>query len=132
MQIRVVSPSGQMVYSQKINISPVSRIESIANLGSATATGIFISPNTGFSFEKNTASSPNLQGGGYIVDSNNRAIAGIAKSGDIYLLSTSYTLAYASNLTGKNDSYIRLDILGPDQKIAASILYKIDAEYLIK
>jgi len=76
---------------------------------------------------KNTLSSPDLPDGGYIIDSNHKALAGISKTGDIYLMNPAYRLIYTTK-----DSSIILQIVDLDKNIVANILYKIDAEYVIK
>lgn len=127
MQIQIVSPSKQVIYTEKIDISSVSHIESALDFNNVSGTGIFLSPNSGFSFVKNTFSSPTLPGGGYITDTTHKAIAGISKSGDIYLLDSRYQMSYTTK-----DSYILIRIKNTTGDIAANILYKINAEYVIK
>lgn len=79
LQIQVLSPDKKTVFSESINISAVSNIAEVPDLGHTIGTGIFIAPTAGFSFAKNTASSPNLPNGGYITDTSHRAVAGISK-----------------------------------------------------
>ncbi len=127
LHIQVLSPTNNLVFSESINISTVSHMESVSSLDTITGTGIFVSPIIGFSFIKNTLSSPNLPGGGYVIDTNHKAIAGISKSGDIYILDTDYELSYATK-----GSHILLRIQDSRKNTVADILYKIDAEYVLK
>lgn len=126
-RIQVLSPINNVVFSETIDISTVSHIEQATTLDAVSGTGIFISPATGFSFAKNTLSSPSLPNGGYITDTSHKAIAGISKSGDIYILNTKYKLSYATR-----GSYILLRVQDSEQNIVANILYKIHAEYVLK
>lgn len=127
MQIQILSPSKQVIYTEKIDISSVFHLESTPNLDTASGTGVFVSPNTWFSFVQNAFSSQTLPSGGYITDVNHKAVAGISKSGDIYILDSKYQLSYAVK-----DSYILLRLKNTTGDIAANILYKINAEYIIK
>ena len=79
LQIQVLSPSKQVIFSEKVDISTVSNIEQVSDFDGITGTGMFILPATGISFAKNSPSSPNLPDGGYITDANHKAIAGISK-----------------------------------------------------
>lgn len=79
LQIQVLSPEKKVIFSQSIDISAASILESVPDLDHTTGTGIFVAPTTGFSFAKNTASSPALPDGGYITDSSHKAVAGISK-----------------------------------------------------
>lgn len=127
MQIQVLSGTNQIIYSEKINISSASRIESVANLDGITGTGVFIAPNSGFSFARNTTTSPNLPDGGYITNASHQAIAGISAGGDIYLLDSKYRLSYATK-----DSYILIRLKDSTDNTVANFLYRIGAEYVIK
>lgn len=127
LQIQVLSSDKKVVYSESINISTVSNIEQVPNFDRITGTGILVFPTTGFSLVKNNTSNQNLPNGGYITDANHKAIAGISKSGDIYILSTKYELSYTTK-----DSYIVLRLQDAEKNVVANILYKIDAEYVIK
>lgn len=127
MQMQILSPGKQVIYTEKIDISSVPHIESVSGLDSSSGTGIFLVPNTGFSFIQNAFSSPTLPEGGYITDTNHKAIAGISKSGDIYILDAGYQLSYSVK-----DSYMLLRLQNTTGDIAANILYKINAEYVIK
>lgn len=105
LRIQVLSPTNNVVFSETIDISTVSHIEQATTLDAVAGTGIFVSPAAGFSFAKNTLSSPSLPNGGYITDTSHKAIAGISKSGDIYILNTKYELSYATK-----GSYILLRV----------------------
>lgn len=79
MLLQVLSSGKKSVFSEKIDMSAVSNIESVSDFDQAAGTGIFILPGNGSFFMKNTVSSPNLPGGGYITDADHKAIAGISK-----------------------------------------------------
>lgn len=79
LQIEILTANNTVVFSEKIDISTASNIERVSNFDQLTGNGIFVSPTTGFSFVKNTLSSPSLPEGGYIIDANSKAIAGISK-----------------------------------------------------
>jgi len=127
LQIQILSSNDKVVFSERIHTAATSTLEETSSFDSVTGTGIFVLPNTGFSFTKNTLSSPDLPDGGYIIDSDHKALAGISKTGDIYLMNSSYTLSYTTK-----DSSVILQIVDSDKNIVANILYKIDAEYVIK
>lgn len=127
LQLEILSPEKKTVFSENIDVSPVSRLESVPDFDRLAGTGIFIAANPGFSFHKNTASSPTLPDGGYITDASHRAVAGMSKRGDIYLLDPKYGLSYATK-----DSYIIIRILDSEKNPIASVLYRIDAEYVMR
>ncbi|MBP9812037.1 hypothetical protein KBC86_01535, partial [Candidatus Gracilibacteria bacterium] len=127
MQIQVQDSSNKPVFSEKINISPTSNIEGVSDLSVVTGTGIFVKTNDGLGFVKNALSNPNLALGGYITDADHKAIAGIAKSGDIYILDAKYKLSYTTK-----DSSILIRLQDSNGAAVADIWYKIDAEYIIK
>lgn len=127
MQIQIVGPNKRIVYSEKIRLSSISKLESVSDFNALSGTGIYILPNMGFSFIKNTLSSPYIPGGGYITDSLHKAIAGVSKEGDVYILDSKYIISYTTK-----DSSIILRIQDPNNAVVASILYKIDAEYILK
>lgn len=102
-------------------------MEQVSNFDLLSTNGLMILPSPGFMFAKNTLSSPSIPEGGYVTDSNYKAIAGIAKSGDVYILENNYSLAYSTK-----DSHIVLQILDQNNTIVANILYNINAEYVIK
>lgn len=79
MQIQILDAQNIIIFSEKMNISPVSYMEQVTSFNGLTRNGVMILPSTGFSFAKNTLSSPNLPEGGYITDINYKAIAGISK-----------------------------------------------------
>lgn len=79
LRIQVQDASKKTLFSENINVSAISHIEQASSIDSVTGTGIFVSPSDGFSFAKNTISSPNLPGGGYITDTDHKAIAGVSK-----------------------------------------------------
>ena len=102
-------------------------MEQVSDINNISGTGIFIAPNSGFSFVKNDISTPALQQGGYIVNAEYKAIAGISVQGDIYILDPQYLLSYSSS-----GPYILLNLKTQVGAMAASILYKINSEYIIK
>ncbi len=69
---------------------------------------------------------PSIPGGMYIVDSTYKAVAAIARDGNIYLL-----LPDASLLYGTRDSYLSLGILLSGTPIA-NIWYKTSFFYTVK
>jgi hypothetical protein len=81
LRIQILDTKGEIVFSEKIDISTASNIEQVPNFDHITTTGsgILVFPTTGFTFAKNITSSPSLPDGGYIVDANSKAIAGISK-----------------------------------------------------
>jgi hypothetical protein len=116
-----------VIFSEKIKIPSTSNINIVSGFDSPLWTGISVFPNTGFTFIKNTSSTPNLSDGGYITDTSHRAIAGISKTGDIYILNSEYRLSYTTK-----DSYVVIRLQDSSGKIVTSFLYKINAEYILK
>lgn len=127
LQLEILSPTEKVVFSERIDVSSVGVLQSVPNFDALSGTGVFIAPLQGFSFQKNTASSPNLPEGGYLTDANHRAVAGVSRTGDIYLLDPGYTLSYVTK-----DSFILLRVINPNNTIVANVLYKISAEYILK
>lgn len=79
MRIQVLSPDKHVIFSEKIEMGTISHLEQVTGVDGISGDGVFVFPNTGFSFVKNTASNPDLPDGGYIINSDHEAVAGISK-----------------------------------------------------
>lgn len=128
MKIEIVDSNGKAIFSERMNLSSDMNIEKASQNETITKYGAFIIPvATGISFVKNTPVTLDLPNGGYITTDDHRAIAGMSKTGDIYILDTNYTLSYSSS-----GSYVMIQVVNPSKDVVASVLYRMDAEYVIR
>jgi|GEM_PF-5564616 len=128
LKIQIKDSGGQEVFSERFSLPSSARLEGVTSFDSITKSGLYVLPgNAGISFIKNTSTTPTLPSGGYITDSSKHAIAGISAQGDIYVLDTTYSLSYDTF-----GSYVVIRLKDSSGQVTASMLYRVDAEYVMR
>jgi hypothetical protein len=118
--LRIVDGSGYTLYTQYMSPSDTVRISPLSQTGDNT---VSVSPLSGYTYIPNSLSTPQLPGGGYIVDRSYTAVVGIDRRGSIYQAASTASMRY--RYTG--GQYI-LDIYSGDIRIA-SVLYRMQGVY---
>ncbi len=127
MTFRVVGSDGRTVYSEAVAL-PASLAAEIGTLWPSDGKkGVFVKTSDPSRVVRSAPDATALPGGAFFVDSNAEAFAGIAADGNVYLLESGYSLSY-----GTDGLFPVVTILKADSSVVAEILYRLDAEFVIK
>lgn len=97
MRLRVIAPDRSEVFSEYFVLAPDTRIEIVSSFDITSATGIALTFSSDqYSFYRNAPDAPFIPEGGYIAGSDRRAVAGVSRKGDIYILNPDFHLSYSS------------------------------------
>lgn len=120
----------EILYSQSYAVGNSGKIESAADLNDAIARspdGVGVVLDDAYRLSKNSASSASLPSGAFVVDSDKKAVFGIAKDGNIYLLNPGLRLEYRTE-----QNHFAIDVRDRSGRLIAKVYYVFNAEYVIK
>lgn len=127
MTVSVRDGNGKPVYWQSFALPDSARLERVERFSDASENGAFVRIESDLEFVRNAGDSSSLPGGAFLVNENRDAVAGIGRDGNVYLIEKGYSLGYRNEgdwpvITIKNSFGITV----------AEVLYRLDAEYVIK
>ena len=127
MTVSIVAKDGKPAYWQSFALPETTRIEKVSKFSDANETGVYVKIQDGSDFVRNASNAASLPGGAFLTNENREALVGIGNDGNVYLVKDSYSLSY------KNDGDYPVIIVKNQFNVAvAEILFRIDAEYVIK
>jgi hypothetical protein len=116
-----------IVYEQSFNLPSPQNLQSVSSFDNLDKWIYFKSDIDGYKLIKNPSNAPSLANGAFIVNSENKAVIWIWQDWNIYIMDSSYKLAY-----GTNWEYVMLSIVNSAGASVGSIYFKISAVYIIK
>lgn len=127
MTVAVRDKNGADVYFESFALPATTKIDDVARFSEADETGVFVRMEEGIDFVRNAQDAKSLPGGAFLVNENRKAFAGIGRDGNVYLLESGYSLSY------RNESgYPVIVVKNSFGVVVAEILFRLDAEYVIK
>ena len=127
MTVKVSDKSGNPVYWQSFALPVSTKIEKADKFSDVTESGVFVRLESGTDFVRNASDAASLPGGAFLVNENRKAFAGIGRDGNVYVTESGYSLSY------KNEGdYPVIIVKNSFGVIVAEILFRINAEYVIK
>lgn len=97
MRIRILAPDRTEVFSEYFALDAKTRIDTVTSFDTSSAAGLSLTLSSDqYAFYRNTAYAPFLPEGGYIVGSDRKALAGISRKGDIYVMDPNFHLSYTT------------------------------------
>ena len=125
--VRLLDTAGTVLFQQQLSFPENTTLEKTSAFSESLPLGIYVHPSEGYDFAKNSTQAPSLPQGGYVTDSQKKALAGISKEGNVYLLDSTLKLKYVEN--GAYTGYLVVDAKG---MIIAEIQFHLYGEYIVQ
>jgi hypothetical protein len=123
-----LSENGTVLYSQSFTLPPSLGIETVSNWNDVSKNGVFVKITETSKFVRNPSGTVSLPGGAFVVRSaDSKAYLGIGSDGNLYLPETGYSLSYRNE-----GEYPVISVKNPFGIIEAEVLYRLEAEFVIK
>lgn len=127
MTVKISDKSGNPVYWQSFALPVSTKIEKSDKFSDISENGVFVRMESGNDFVRNDSNAASLPGGAFLVNESRKAFAGIGRDGNVYVTESGYSLSYKNE--GDYPSVVVKNSFGVP---VAEILFRIDAEYVIK